>query len=46
VQTYGNVLTAAGSLFGLGEDDFAPAELAVHDPAFEVVVAIRCVKPA
>jgi SAM-dependent methyltransferase len=46
VQTYGNVLTAAGSLFGLGQNDFAPAELAVNDPAFEVVVAIRCVKRA
>jgi SAM-dependent methyltransferase len=46
VQTYGNVLAAAGSLFGLGQDDVAPAELAVHDPAFEVVVAIRAVKPA
>jgi len=46
VQTYGNVLTATGSLFGLGQNDFEAAELAVNDPAFEVVVAIRCVKRA
>jgi SAM-dependent methyltransferase len=44
VQTYGNVLAAAGYLFGLGQDDLTPEELAVHDPAFEVVVAIRAVK--
>lgn len=46
VQTYGNVLAAGASLFGLGQDDLAPEELAVHDPAFEVVVAIRAVKRA
>jgi SAM-dependent methyltransferase len=46
VRTYGNVLAAAGSLFGLGQDDIAPEELAVHDPAFEVVVAIRALKRA
>jgi hypothetical protein len=46
VQTYGNVLAAAGTLFGLGQDDVTPAELAVHDPAFEVVVAIRAMKRA
>jgi SAM-dependent methyltransferase len=46
VQTYGNVLAAAGSLFGLGQDDVSAEELAAHDPAFEVVVAIRAVKQA
>lgn len=46
VQTYGNVLAAAASLFGLGQDDLTPEELAVHDPAFEVIVAIRAVKRA
>jgi hypothetical protein len=44
VQTYGNVLAAAASLFGLGQDDITPAELAINDPGFEVVVAIRAVK--
>jgi SAM-dependent methyltransferase len=44
VRTYGNVLAAAASLFGLGQDDITPAELAINDPAFEVVVAIRAVK--
>jgi SAM-dependent methyltransferase len=46
VQTYGNVLSAAGFLFGLGVDDLTPEEIAVHDPAFEVIVGIRAVKRA
>ena len=46
VQTYGNVLAAAGFLYGLGEWDVSPEELAVHDPAFEVIVGIRAVKRA
>lgn len=44
VQTYGNVLAAASWLFGLGQWDLTAEELAVNDPAFEVVVAIRAVK--
>ncbi len=46
VQTYGNVLAAAGSLFGLGQWDLTREELVVHDPDFEVIVAIRAVKRA
>ncbi len=44
VQTYGNVLAAAGFLYGLGEWDVGLEELAVHDPAFEVIIGIRAVK--
>jgi SAM-dependent methyltransferase len=44
VQTYGNVLTAAGFLFGLGAWDLEPNEIAVHDPAFEVIIGLRAVK--
>ena len=44
VQTFGNVLSAAGFLFGLGSYDLTPEELRVHDPAFEVIVGIRAVK--
>lgn len=46
VRTYGNVLTAAGFLYGLGEWDVSREELAVHDPAYEVIVGIRAVKRA
>jgi hypothetical protein len=44
VQTYGNVLAAAGFLYGLGEWDVSREELAEHDPAFEVIIGIRAVK--
>jgi SAM-dependent methyltransferase len=46
VTTYGNVLAAAGFLFGLGPFDLSPEELAVHDPAFEVTIGVRAVKHA
>jgi SAM-dependent methyltransferase len=44
VESFGNVLAAAASLYGLGAYDLSPDELAVRDPAFELVVAIRAVK--
>jgi SAM-dependent methyltransferase len=44
VETYGNVLSATGYLFGLGAYDLTPDELDVRDPAFEVLVCIRAVK--
>jgi hypothetical protein len=31
-------------LFGLGAWDVTPEEVAVHDPAFEVIIGIRAVK--
>lgn len=46
IRTYGNVLAAAGFLYGLGEWDVTPEELAAHDPAFEMIVGIRAVKRA
>jgi SAM-dependent methyltransferase len=44
IETYGNVLAAAGFLFGLGRYDLTDAELAVHDPAYEVTIGIRAVR--
>jgi SAM-dependent methyltransferase len=44
VATYGNVLTAAGFLYGLAASDLRPEELDAHDPLFEVVVGVRAVK--
>jgi SAM-dependent methyltransferase len=46
VRTYGNVLSAAGFLFGLGQFDLSPDELAVRDPAFEVTIGVRALKRA
>lgn len=44
VETYGNVLTAAAFLYGLGSYDLRAEELHARDPMFEVIVAIRAVK--
>lgn len=43
-RTYGNVLAAAGFLYGLGQDDLDALTLDVHDPYYEVLVALRAVK--
>jgi SAM-dependent methyltransferase len=44
VETFGNVLAAAASLYGLGRYDVTAEELAAHDPAFELIVGIRAVR--
>ena len=44
VETFGNVLTAAGFLYGLAERDLAADELAAHDPLYEVIVGVRAAK--
>lgn len=44
VETYGNVLSATAFLFGLGTWDLSPAELDVHDPLYQVIIAARAVK--
>jgi SAM-dependent methyltransferase len=44
VETYGNVLSAAGFLYGLGAPDLRPEELDAHDPYYEVVIGLRATK--
>jgi SAM-dependent methyltransferase len=44
VETYGNVLTASGFLYGLAAPDLRPEELVLRDPLYEVLVAVRGVK--
>jgi SAM-dependent methyltransferase len=44
VETFGNVLSASGFLFGLAESDLTPSELDARDPLYEVIVAVRAVK--
>jgi SAM-dependent methyltransferase len=46
VETYGNVLSAAGFLYGLAAPDLHPEELTARDPLYEVIVGIRAVKRA
>ena len=44
VATYGNVLTAAGFLYGLAAADLKQEELDAYDPFYEVVIGLRAVK--
>jgi SAM-dependent methyltransferase len=44
VAAYGNVLSAAGFLYGLAASDLRPEELEAHDRLYEVIVGIRAVK--
>jgi SAM-dependent methyltransferase len=44
VASYGNVLAAAGFLYGLAASDLSEEELDAHDPLYEVVVGLRAVK--
>ena len=44
VEAYGNVLTAAGFLYGLAAEDLRAAELDGRDRDFEVVVTARAIK--
>jgi len=45
VQAFGNVLSALGFLHGLASDEFSIDELNFHDPAFEVLIAVRAKAP-
>lgn len=44
VRSYGNVLAAAGFLYGMGQDDLSRAELDAHDPDYELLIAARARK--
>lgn len=44
VTSYGNVLTAAAMLYGLGLRDLKRSDIAVHDPSYEVILGVRAVK--
>jgi SAM-dependent methyltransferase len=46
VRSYGNVLTATAFLFGLASRELRAGELAVHDPRYGLVVAVRAVRPS
>jgi SAM-dependent methyltransferase len=41
VEAYGNLLTAMGFLQGLAAEEFAPWELELRDPAFEVLIGVH-----
>jgi SAM-dependent methyltransferase len=45
VEAFGNVLAAAGFLYGLAASDLEPGELEARDPLYEVLIGVRAVKP-
>jgi SAM-dependent methyltransferase len=44
VESFGNVLTAAGFLYGLVPTDLRAEELEAEDPLYEVILGLRAVK--
>jgi hypothetical protein len=46
IETYGNVLTAIALLHGLAAAELKPRELDYRDPDYEVIIAVRAVKPS
>jgi hypothetical protein len=45
VRSYGNVLAAISFLEGLAAEDLKKRELDTMDPNYELIVAVRAVKP-
>jgi hypothetical protein len=45
VEAYGNVVSAMASLHGLAAEELTPEELDARDPDYEVMVAVRAVRP-
>jgi SAM-dependent methyltransferase len=45
VESYGNVLAATGFLQGLAADELAPDELEYRDPAYQLLIGVRAVRP-
>jgi GT2 family glycosyltransferase len=45
VETHGNVLAAGAFLYGLATRELLQEELDYHDPDYEVIIAVRAVKP-
>jgi SAM-dependent methyltransferase len=44
VAAHGNVLAACAFLYGLAADDLTEAQLAYHDPDYELLTTVRAVK--
>jgi SAM-dependent methyltransferase len=45
VKAFGNVLAAISFLEGLAREDLRQAELDAFDPEFEILIAVRAIKP-
>lgn len=46
IQSFGNVFAATCFLQGVVTEDVDAAELAIHDPAYPVIIALKATKPA
>lgn len=46
VEVFGNCLSACAFLNGMVIDDLAPADLDYRDPEFQLIIAVRAVKPS
>lgn len=44
VEAFGNVFTALSFLHGLAAEELTPAELATHDPRYQLLIAFRALK--
>ena len=45
ITAYGNVLTAASFLYGMATEELRQDELEYFDPDYELIIAVRAVKP-
>lgn len=45
VQGFGNLLPATGYLYGLSKEDLDQDDMDYYDHNFELLVAVRCIKP-
>jgi SAM-dependent methyltransferase len=45
VCCFGNVMTASAFLFGMGQPELSKEKLDFHDPHFQVIIAVKTVKP-
>jgi len=45
VKAYGNLISAAGFLYGLSAEELTEEELGYHDPRYEIVITVKAVKP-
>lgn len=45
VCAYGNVLSVAAFLYGLGIQELHPSELDYHDSDYELIIGVRAIKP-
>lgn len=45
IKTYGNVYVASAFLYGMGLPEFKKENLNVNDPAYQVIISVKAVKP-